>query len=172
MTRFGLSEPIVVGEYDEETNTYKKCKKLEDIVKQRPIKAETEVEIKSVLDLDYTKDPEEFQKDLDKVMENVYKSVRDKSMENVYKSVRDSLKQTDRFRKSLDNEKYLLLLSKIEDIIRDIFDISPDTEIKTYMFQNDDGVSIHIGNEHSIFMAKVGEIFRKTQCLKPEKEYK
>lgn len=143
MTRFGLSEPIVVGEYDEETNTYKNVKKMEDMVKPGPIKVETEVETNL-----------------------------DEFMEKFCKEACSSLKRTARFRHLLDNEKTLLLVSRITDIVKDIFDISPDADIKMYMFQNDDGLSIHIGNEDSIFMAKVGEIFRKTQCLKPEKEYK
>ena len=152
MTRFGLSEPIVVGEYDEETNTYKNVKKLEDMAGPMPNKAE----IKSDADLDYTSIKTLFQKDSDKFMENVCNSVI------------SSLRRTDRFHHLLDNEKYLLLYSKIEDIVRDIFDISPDTNMKMYMFQNDDGLSIHIGNTNSIFMTRVEEIFRKTQCMTPK----
>ena len=143
MPMFSVSNPIVVGEYDKETNTYKNVKKLEDMVKPRPIKAETEVETNL-----------------------------DEFMEKFCKEAYSRLKRTDRFRHLLDNEKTLLLVSRITDIVKDIFDISPDADIKMYIFQNDDGLSIHIGNENSIFIAKVAEIFRKTQCLKPEKEYK
>lgn len=87
MAKFGVSEPIAFVEYDEETNTYKNGKKLEDImaeprpkrtrveVKTEPRPKRTRVEVKTslVMDLDCVKYPAEFQKDLAKLHKTLAK---------------------------------------------------------------------------------------------------